>query len=341
MGNKKYQVFISSTYSDLIEERRKILDVLLTADCIPAGMEAFVATDAEQFEVIKQVIDLCDYYVLIIGKRYGSISPETGISYTEMEYDYAIDKGIPVLVFAIDNSVELPIEKTETDFDKIKKLEAFRNKAMTNRLATIWQTSDELTGRLAIAIMKAKTDIKRPGWQRAVDFDEVSLRREIMNLHSKNEELKSQIVEKQNTIELLKQQSNLAFDDCEFTIKYHYYIKTGSKTQTKQTKTITLSMPELYRIIATEMTDVAISEHGIEQAIKSHLMNETTSVFLDDNQIIKRILLQLKALGLVSSRWSKRNNQLFWGLTKTGEQLRDNMILRFNEQETKIITDLK
>ncbi|MBR2714619.1 MAG: DUF4062 domain-containing protein, partial [Ruminococcus sp.] len=72
---------------------RKILDVLLTADCIPAGMEAFVATDAEQFEVIKQVIDLCDYYVLIIGKRYGSISPETGISYTEMEYDYAIDKG--------------------------------------------------------------------------------------------------------------------------------------------------------------------------------------------------------------------------------------------------------
>lgn len=79
MDNKKYQVFISSTYSDLIEERRKILDILLAADCIPAGMEAFVATDAEQFEVIKKVIDLCDYYVLIIGKRYGSISPDTSI----------------------------------------------------------------------------------------------------------------------------------------------------------------------------------------------------------------------------------------------------------------------
>ena len=42
------------------------------SDCIPAGMEAFVAADIEQFEVIKKVIDLCDYYVLIIGKRYGS-----------------------------------------------------------------------------------------------------------------------------------------------------------------------------------------------------------------------------------------------------------------------------
>ncbi len=95
MNNKKYQVFISSTYIDLIDERRKILDILLMADCIPAGMESFVATDNEQFEVIKKIIDLCDYYVLIIGKRYGTINPITEISYTEMEYNYAIDKGIP------------------------------------------------------------------------------------------------------------------------------------------------------------------------------------------------------------------------------------------------------
>ena len=48
-------MFISSTYADRIEVRKKVLDILLMADCIPAGMEAFVATDAEQFEVIKKV----------------------------------------------------------------------------------------------------------------------------------------------------------------------------------------------------------------------------------------------------------------------------------------------
>ena len=51
--------------------------------------------------------------MLILGKRYGSVNEKTGISYTEMEYNYAIDKGIPVLVFAIDDSVELENEKVE------------------------------------------------------------------------------------------------------------------------------------------------------------------------------------------------------------------------------------
>ena len=117
MQNRKYQVFISSTYSDLVEERKKVLDVLLMADCIPAGMEAFVATDVEQFEVIKKVIDLCDYYILIIGQRYGSINPDTGISYTEMEYDYAIKNKIPVLVFVLDEQIVLPDDKKENEPD--------------------------------------------------------------------------------------------------------------------------------------------------------------------------------------------------------------------------------
>ena len=109
--DKKYQVFISSTYTDLIEERKKVQEILLMADCIPAGMEAFVAANDEQFEVIKKVIDLCDYYVLIIGGRYGSINKTTGLSYTEMEYDYAVSQGIPVLVFAIDESIKLSEKK--------------------------------------------------------------------------------------------------------------------------------------------------------------------------------------------------------------------------------------
>ena len=94
MDETKYQVFVSSTYSDLINERKQVLDILLMADCIPAGMESFVATDDEQFNVIKKVIDLCDYYILIIGKRYGSVNEKTCLSYTEMEYNYADRKSV-------------------------------------------------------------------------------------------------------------------------------------------------------------------------------------------------------------------------------------------------------
>ena len=146
---KKYQVFISSTYEDLKEERKKVQEILLMADCIPAGMEAFVATNNEQFNVIKKVIDLCDYYVLIIGGRYGSVNKSTGLSYTEMEYDYAVSKEIPVLVFSIDDSVELPEKKSEKDDDKRQKLKDFKSKAMNNRLANIWRNSADLAGQVA------------------------------------------------------------------------------------------------------------------------------------------------------------------------------------------------
>lgn len=87
--DKRYQVFVSSTYSDLHEERSKVIQTLMEMDCIPAGMELFPAIDQEQFEFIKKVIDDCDYYLLIIGGRYGSLTND-GISFTEKEYDYAV-----------------------------------------------------------------------------------------------------------------------------------------------------------------------------------------------------------------------------------------------------------
>lgn len=46
--NKRYQVFLSSTYVDLKEEREEILRILLKLNCFPAGMELFPAIDEER-----------------------------------------------------------------------------------------------------------------------------------------------------------------------------------------------------------------------------------------------------------------------------------------------------
>ena len=193
MESTKYQVFISSTYSDLLKERRRVLDILLMADCIPAGMENFVATDDEQFSVIKKVIDLCDYYILILGKRYGSVNEATGISYTEMEYNYAIDKGIPVLVFVLDDSVEVDDDKIEKDDIKKGKLAEFKSRAMRNRLASVWKDQSDLMGKVAIAIMQAKNEIKRPGWHRGNDEEKERMLKQIKFLQAENEDLRKQI----------------------------------------------------------------------------------------------------------------------------------------------------
>ena len=335
MNNVKYQVFISSTYADLIEERRKVLDVLLMADCIPAGMEAFVATDLEQFEVIKKVINYCDYYVLTIGKRYGSISPETGISYTEMEYDYAISKDIPVLVFAIDEKTDLSIDKVDSEPEKIEKLKEFRKKAMTNRMATIWHTADELIGHLAISIMKAKAEIKRPGWQRAVSYDEASLRREIMELKEENGQLLKDNSEKQDIIDSLTEQTNLAFENCNIHFNYHYYIKTGSRSDLKKYNSKDISLVDLFKVISLEMLNVLVTESSIKLTIQSKLFDKDRNIFFDDSQIVKYVLIQLSELKLIYSNWSKNKGALFWGLTEKGKKIRNDLILMRNENISK------
>lgn len=80
--DKRYQVFISSTFEDLKEERSEVLQALLELDCIPCGMEYFPAADEGQWEYIKKLIDDCDYYIVIIGARYGSVD-SMGISFTQ------------------------------------------------------------------------------------------------------------------------------------------------------------------------------------------------------------------------------------------------------------------
>jgi len=86
---KKLQVFVSSTYEELKNERQAAVEAILTAGHIPAGMELFTAGDESQMEVIKQWIDESDVFLLILGARYGSIEPTTGKSYIQLEYEYA------------------------------------------------------------------------------------------------------------------------------------------------------------------------------------------------------------------------------------------------------------
>lgn len=101
--NKKLQVFVSSTYTDLIEERQAAVEAILDAGHIPAGMELFKAGKS-QMETIRKWIDESDVYMLILGGRYGSIEEESGLSYTELEYRYAISKNMPVISIVLDDS---------------------------------------------------------------------------------------------------------------------------------------------------------------------------------------------------------------------------------------------
>ena len=171
MSDKKYQIFVSSTYKDLKNERKAVIEQILNMGHLPVGMELFVASDDEQFEYIKRIINNCDYYVLILGGCYGSVSKNTGISYTEMEYNYAIEKNIPILIFPYENIRKLPKSKRDEDLTNIQN---FIDKVSENRLHKTWKNKDDLCLKVINSLHNAFDEKPQRGWIRPDEYDNSS-----------------------------------------------------------------------------------------------------------------------------------------------------------------------
>lgn len=208
MAETKYQIFISSTYQDLIEARKKVSETILNMYHIPIGMEMFSADDDDQWQVIKDTIDQSDYYVIIIGHRYGSETVD-GISYTEKEYDYAKSKGIPILAFIRDRNVPTKPDERDSEPDKIVKLNKFISKAEESKMRDVWITVDDLGGKVAIALPKIFRKKPRLGWIRADKAISPEMMNELTALSKENrdlrealDELKKQVGEKSPEIDV-------------------------------------------------------------------------------------------------------------------------------------------
>lgn len=186
------QVFVSSTFIDLREEREKVIQGLLEADCFPAGMELFPAADDEKWQLIQGVIDDSDYYLLILGGRYGSEDVETQLSYTEMEFDYAVKQGKPVMAFVHGDPDTIPVGQTDKDAEKAKKLELFRAKVQ-KKMVKPWTTADQLPGFVAQALMKTRKTHPAVGWVRGDKAQTPEMELEISQLKLENEKLRSDL----------------------------------------------------------------------------------------------------------------------------------------------------
>lgn len=192
--DKKYQVFISSTYEDLKEHRRALIGACLESGYIPVGMEMFSAGDDDQLTVIHRTIEQCDYYVVIIAHRYGStrtLPDGRQLSYTEIEYDYAVEKHVPVIALLADADVAVPASKIESD-EQRRLLEAFKAKAK-QRMCKFWKSPEDLALKATAAIVKATQDQPRPGWIRGTNAASPQTAEELARLSKENEELRSRL----------------------------------------------------------------------------------------------------------------------------------------------------
>jgi hypothetical protein len=318
--NKRYQVFISSTYADLKEERSKVIQTIMELDCIPAGMEIFPAIDDEQFDFIKTIIDDCDYYILIIGGRYGTLS-EDGLSYTEKEYDYAIQKGIKIIAFIHANPDSIPLGKSEKDQNLRDKLEAFKKKVSTNRLIKFWSSPEELPGLVSLSLSKTIKTYPAIGWIRANMVGNVELLQELNEQRKENQLLKEKLEEfETQEVEEIKIENLAGLEDV-IEIKGSYYSKYGTSSWA-----INRTWEELFSLISPYLLESPHDEK-VEQLFGRALFNLTDlsgSSQKIDPQIFQTIKIHLKMLGLISVDYLKTiqgGKALFWTLTEKGQQL--------------------
>ena len=166
--DKRYQAFVSSTYEDLKNERQAVMGTLLENNFIPVGMEQFPASPMSQWDYIRKMIDLSDYYVLIVAGRYGSIDPDSNVSFTEKEYLYACEKDVPVLAFLYNDPDNIPARFCEKTDEGKKLLAKFRETVKrSGRLVKYYENPDDLKAKVAVALTNAIHDYPRPGWVRA------------------------------------------------------------------------------------------------------------------------------------------------------------------------------
>lgn len=325
---KRYQVFISSTYVDLKDERRAVMQVIIELDCIPAGMELFPASDDEQLEFIKRVINDCDYYLLIIGGRYGSVDA-SGLSYTEQEYAYAVSRGLNVIALIHDKPDEIPMGKSEKDPALRAKLEEFKAKVKRGRLVKPWNAASELPGLVATSLSHAIRTHPAVGWIRAntaasVDVltDINRLRKEVEELRDRNAALQKALAEAAPATPIF---DNLAQLD-EETRAFGAYLREGYRGWQRWGQDTTWR--EMFGYIAPYLV-----KHPDEKFVKSVLGTALFRRFTTDrsdsndsldDQFFQTIGIQFQALGLVRIQYSQTTTggmAMFWSLTSAGERL--------------------
>jgi hypothetical protein len=203
IGAKRLQVFVSSTYHDLQEERQAAVEAILTAGHIPAGMELFTAGDQSQLTVIRRWIEESDVFLLILGGRYGSVEAETQKSYIHLEYDYAIEQGKPFFAIVVDEeTLDKKLKRrgrSVIETDNPQKLREFRTQVLT-RLVRFW--SDPRDIKLAIHETMSEFERRRDlaGWVPGSQLvDAGVLAEEIARLTRENAQLRAHLASASTT----------------------------------------------------------------------------------------------------------------------------------------------
>jgi len=151
-------VFLSSTFTELEEYRKSAAAAIDQYGHVCVRMETFPAADREISDFCRQKIKEAELVILLLGKLYGTLIPGSNISYTEYEFDVAVELRVPILVFYALRSAPTRIQEAldagAGDYTELKQRqeEFLKTKALRGRVARPYRDPNDLKFQIGHSI---------------------------------------------------------------------------------------------------------------------------------------------------------------------------------------------
>lgn len=332
MSGKRYQVFVSSTYLDLMEERKVLQQVLPSLGCLPVGMEAH-STSPSAWQGLKKSIDECDYFVILLGSRYGSLMP-TGVSYTHQEHVYASTRQKPILVLMHSAPESRPVELQEATVEGRLKFNDFRQ-YLSKGMVCRWSNVQDLEAALRQYIPQLIKARPMPGLVPASQASNPGLEKEVATLKARVAELEAEREQWLNS--QIKPQA-LAQGKEPLEIQYQCNAYAAGNCEVIQVRSVltwndvflsmaaVLSQPQTEELMHEKLA-ARIKEMALPDVQKVKAKAHAVTDILVNPLAFNTIKIQLRSLGLINRVKTSAEGKVWWQLTLAGEQLMTQLLV--------------
>ena len=255
-----------------------------------------------------------------------------GISYTEKEYDYAVELGIPVMGFVPAQPDEIPVGKTDRSDAAAKKLAEFRKKVQS-RMTKDWKNAEDLGSKVTRGLIHLIKNNPRPGWVRGDQAMTPETRAEIAELNAKIAQFEKKDIEGSvSTSAQMEVSFAHGHEKVELFLKHKGYADYARREEDGD---LTYTWDEIVEVLGPTMIDEA-PEPALRETFNKHMLLDiqsdaengwTTGWGSEAAEISDRswgaIIVQLRALRLITTGTKKRtvsDKAVYWKLTQAGDE---------------------
>lgn len=155
----KLTVFLCSTFADLSDERKKILQAIRKLQLLHDSMDFFGARTDQPIETCLKEVRQGDLLVAVVGHRYGSIVPGREVSFSEAEYIEGHGLGKPCLVYVRSDDTPILPKFVERDLEKLRRLERWKSELRERHTVAQFSDSQDLALQVSADIAKTVQDL--------------------------------------------------------------------------------------------------------------------------------------------------------------------------------------